>query len=414
MKPYKNKFTLGIFMAMVGIGLLGAERVNGQQVQLQAVEKKPTVQAIKKVEEPKITVEKQPAPTVQMKAPAQKAVSIKNVSKQKKASSKKSISKHKKVTHTTDLEKVTSTKHIQKVETKKLPANVNLKVQPQAKPRTYHPQYKTNIGTRPLPNLSTRGTNQSNMQTHSLNINRPHGDGGPGRGNSQRPPSKGKKPHGKDGDQDALADGTVASEEGPSEAEIVDINLYRNPRYRKLMIATLSFPFTQSFGEQIWRSPFWVTKLNEFLLLPLPALAVNKTPQEYWYWQVKNDPQWFEDMDGDGLTALAERIFKTDPHNPDSNGNGQTDLEDALAGVDPQTTVTEPVMTSGQPHFDRTSTGAPWPVQLIGDSLVSEPTSSPEATSTTGPGPSPTDSGSDENPEGHDEPLHPSGAGEGR
>jgi hypothetical protein len=38
----------------------------------------------------------------------------------------------------------------------------------------------------------------------------------------------------------------------------------------------------------------------------------------------------FEDLDNDGLTNIEEYLFKLKPNNPDSNGNGVTDFQEAL------------------------------------------------------------------------------------
>lgn len=414
MKSHRYTHTLGLLMAMVGIALLGAQRVHGQQVQLKVMEKKPVVQDLKKVEQPKVSVKKPSSPTVKMKTPAKKTVSIKKVSKQKFTSNKK-ISKPKKVTDTTHLKTVTNPKQLQKIKAKKLPANVNLKVQPHIRPLIHHPPYNVNLRPRTLPGLNSRGVNQSNMQTHSLDMNRggPDGDSDTDNGKRKGKPSKGKKTHpSDDGGEEAAAE-PLPTAEGVLDGEIVDKDLYRNPHFRKLMTATISTPLTESIGPQLWRSPFWVSKLNEFLLKPPPVIATKKNAQEYWYWQVKNDPKWIVDVDEDGLTALAEKVFKTDPLNPDSNGNGRSDLEDALAGVDPKRVITQPMVTPEIPNpGDDSPAGSP--VQVSRDSMMSQPNSRPDALSAGNPGPGQTDSGSDASPADLDEPLHSSGAGEGR
>ena len=59
------------------------------------------------------------------------------------------------------------------------------------------------------------------------------------------------------------------------------------------------------------------------------------------FWEDQNgldssDPgDWDSDADGDGLPAQGEYLAGTDPNNPDTNGNGASDLTDLFNGVDP-------------------------------------------------------------------------------
>lgn len=51
----------------------------------------------------------------------------------------------------------------------------------------------------------------------------------------------------------------------------------------------------------------------------------------------------FTDTDKDGLDDRLEWLFKTDPFNPDTDGDGFTDGDEVARGFDPRSTSTEPL-----------------------------------------------------------------------
>ncbi|MFH1461234.1 MAG: hypothetical protein ABIF84_02340, partial [Patescibacteria group bacterium] len=59
------------------------------------------------------------------------------------------------------------------------------------------------------------------------------------------------------------------------------------------------------------------------------------------------DQEIIDDLDNDGLAGWEENLYKTDPNNPDTDGDGYLDGEEIAAGYDPTKPAPDDKLTDG-------------------------------------------------------------------
>ena len=74
------------------------------------------------------------------------------------------------------------------------------------------------------------------------------------------------------------------------------------------------------------------TIIGSYLILQSRVTQANLLEQIA---QEIQDKKIIDDLDFDGLSGWEENLYKTDPENPDTDGDGYPDGEEVIAGYDP-------------------------------------------------------------------------------
>ncbi len=75
--------------------------------------------------------------------------------------------------------------------------------------------------------------------------------------------------------------------------------------------------------------------------------------------QKLKDKEIIDDIDNDGLTGWEEKIYKTDPNNPDTDGDGYLDGEEVASGYDPTIPVPDDKLPEKDNHSDKRDRPSP-------------------------------------------------------